>query len=131
MKKVFLVVNKMNISYLKDNYSVSSYSFSKHLKYDRLERFKTYLKSVKEFDFISAFIVNKKHKNGLEVHAIDKNGFIVVFNFKSKKIITVISATPYQIERYYKKLNSKMNDEVLKAIKTSDERNKKYNFNNI
>ena len=47
MNKVFLVVNKMNISYLKDNYSVSSYSFSKHLKYDRLERFKTYLKSVK------------------------------------------------------------------------------------
>ena len=50
---------------------------------------------------VDGFVVDKGHKDGLEVHSITENGIIVIHNLKSGKLITKLCARPQQIKRYY------------------------------
>lgn len=50
---------------------------------------------------VDVFVVDKGHKNGLEVHQITDKGIIVIYNKNSKKLCTKLVARPQQIERYY------------------------------
>lgn len=96
-----------------------------HIKQDRSTRMNAYDSG----DFLGGFIVDTGHKDGLEVHIIDNQGYIHIFNKQSKRYITVLSGRPSQIKLYYRALNLNIPDEVHKAIKISLERNKKYNAN--
>ena len=50
---------------------------------------------------VDGFIVNRKHKNGLEMHSITDKGIIIIHNFDSGKLITKLIARENQIKRYY------------------------------
>lgn len=52
-------------------------------------------------EIIDEFIVNKGHKNGLEVHQITDNAIIIIRNYNSGKLISKLVARPNQIKRYY------------------------------
>lgn len=45
-------------------------------------------------------ICDTGHENGLEVHAIYNNGIVFIYNMKSHKLVTVLIARLFQIERY-------------------------------
>ena len=96
-----------------------------HIKQDRSTRMNAYDSG----DFLGGFIVDTGHKDGLEVHIIDNQGYIHIFNKQSKRYITVLSGRPSQIKLYYRALNLNIPDEVHKAIKISFTRNKTYNAN--
>lgn len=73
---------------------------TKHYKYDRCKR-EQLINDLGESHIIDGFIVDKKHKNGLEVHSITDNGIIIIHNLESGELITKLIARPHQIERYY------------------------------
>lgn len=50
---------------------------------------------------IDGFVIDKGHKDGLEVHSITENGIIIIHNYHSGKLITKLLARPKQITRYY------------------------------
>ena len=61
-------------------------------------------------------LVNKGHKNGMEVHVIYNNGVIKVYNANTHKYITMLIAREAQIERYNIKLTKTMRNKIKKHI---------------
>lgn len=51
---------------------------------------------------VDGFVVDKGHKDGLEVHSLTDKGVIIIHNLSSGKLITKLIARPQQIIRYYK-----------------------------
>lgn len=48
-----------------------------------------------------AFIVDDGHINGNEIHVLTFNAEILIFNFKSRKLITALFPRVEQVIRYY------------------------------
>ena len=94
---------------------------------DRLERLKIYRD---DEVFLHGFIVDKQHKNGLEVHIISENGLIYIFNLHTRKFITVLNGRPQQIKRYFQQLDLKIDRKTYKAISIASFNNDKFDFNN-
>lgn len=82
-------------------------------------------------NFISCFKVDKKHIDGLELHAINENGLIYIYNFKSRKLITILHARAKQLKRYYEALGLEIPHDVYAVIKEVEKRNTLYNLNNM
>ena len=53
----------------------------------------------------TAFIVDKHHENGLEIHVVYSDATIKIFNYRTKKLITVLFGRVGQIVRYYQELS--------------------------
>ena len=51
---------------------------------------------------IDKFVVDKGHKDGVEIHSITDTGLIIIHNKNSGKLVTKLIARPEQIQRYYK-----------------------------
>jgi hypothetical protein len=116
------------ISELKNFIDYTIKKESLHIQKDRLNRLNTYSLSQ---TILNAFIVDKDHKNGLELHQVTDNGLIYIFNLKSKFFITVLNARPQQIKRYFYDTKTPINEKVKKAIMTSQKNNELKNYNNI
>ena len=101
---------------------------TEHIKNERSKRLELY-------DDIGsrlyAFKVDKAHKNGLEIHIITSEGYIEIYNMKSKKLITILSGRPAQIYRYFEQMNLKLDYNVLVAQRRSFKRNRNKNYNNM
>lgn len=79
---------------------------SRHYKQQRNRREKLIKKHVNgDGNIIDSFIVNKGHKDGIEIHSITDTGLIIVTNKESGKLVTKLIARPAQIQRYYKMSN--------------------------
>lgn len=50
---------------------------------------------------VDSFIVNKGHKDGIELHCVTSNALIIIYNVNSRKLVTKLIARPQQIKRYY------------------------------
>ena len=50
---------------------------------------------------VDGFVIDRGHKDGLEVHSITDNGLIIIHNLTSGKLITKLLARKNQIKRYY------------------------------
>lgn len=46
--------------------------------------------------------IDKGHKDGAEIHCITENAIIIIFNAKTRKMVTKLIARPEQIKRIYK-----------------------------
>lgn len=68
-----------------------------HIKM-RNYRFKHLNLSAKPIDGFIA-IIDKHHINGAEVHALYSDGSIRIYNYNTKKLITVLIARPGQAKR--------------------------------
>lgn len=53
-------------------------------------------------NIIDSFVVDKGHKDGVEVHSITDTGLIIIHNKDTGKLVTKLIARPEQIKRYYK-----------------------------
>lgn len=79
---------------------------SKHYKQQRNSRERLIQKYINgNGNVIDSFIIDKGHKNGLEIHSITDTGLIIIYNKESGKLITKLIARPAQIQRYYKMSN--------------------------
>lgn len=50
---------------------------------------------------VDAFVVDKAHPNGNEIHYIYDNGVILIANERTRKVITELIARPRQLYRYW------------------------------
>jgi len=98
---------------------------TEHSKEDRRARLEAYTIGA----YLDGFEVDKGHENGTEAHIIEENGFILIFNTRTKKLITVKSGRPAQLRRYYQQLNIRYTHEVAEAIKRARIRNEQTGAN--
>lgn len=64
-----------------------------------------------------AYIINKGHRNGYEIHVIYNNGIIRIYNQKTGKHITDLIARIPQVERYGIKVTKTMRRKIRIHIK--------------
>lgn len=76
--------------------------YSKH-RYKRQKLIDKYING--DGKIIDNFVVDKGHKNGLEIHSITENGLIIIRNKETNKLVTKLIAKPQQIQRYYNDSN--------------------------
>lgn len=124
-QSVFNVLQELNRTQFEDYKPIN---VTKHLSEERINRYKLYEASN---NFLGGFIVDKEHYNGNEVHLIDDQGFIHIYNEKSKRFITILSGRPSQIKRYYRQLGLKIPRSIHIASSISHNRNEKTNANNF
>ena len=68
---------------------------------ERSDRLKEMHKDIK---LHCAFVVDKNHPNGLEVHEVYSDGTIKIYNLRTGRFITVLYGRVFQIIRYYNEL---------------------------
>lgn len=79
---------------------------SKHYNKQRNQRQKIINRYINgDGNVIDSFVVDKGHRDGLEIHSITDTGLIIIHNKETKKLVTKLIARPQQIERYYKDSN--------------------------
>lgn len=75
--------------------------YTKHYHNDRKNRI-NFIKNVLGIgNVVDNFVVDKGHPNGAEIHSITDNGIIIIQNYNTKKLVTMLIARPQQIKRYY------------------------------
>ena len=104
-------------------------NLTKHIG-QRKNRLESYFKLKEVGSVYDSFIVDKNHENGDEVHVITSTGFIMVFNLKSKKFITVLHARPMQLKRYYINMGETVPPFVSNMCELNNELNLKLDLNN-
>lgn len=106
------VISKLEISTATINRWMSNATAHAHVRRNRFALVDTNgLKSHK------AFVVDKGHQNGFEIHVVTFNAEILIFNLETKKAITVLFARPRQIERYYEQFEMTVPHDIIeKAI---------------
>lgn len=50
---------------------------------------------------IKVFKVDRGHPNGPELHTVTSTALILIFNARTKKLVTILIARPQQIRRLY------------------------------
>ena len=79
---------------------------SKHYDKQRNKREKLISKYINgDGNVIDSFVVDKGHKDGVEIHSITDTGLIIIHNQNTGKLVTKLIARPEQIERYYKNID--------------------------
>ena len=73
---------------------------SKHYVNDRKKR-EQIINLIGQGNIIKSVEIDKGHKNGTEIHQISDTGIVIIFNKKTKKLITKLIARPNQIKRYF------------------------------
>ncbi len=104
-------------------------NLTKHIG-QRKNRLESYFKLKEVGSVYDSFIVDKNHENGDEVHVITSTGFIMVFNLKTKKFITVLHARPMQLKRYYINMGETVPAFVSNMCNLNNELNIKLDLNN-
>lgn len=66
---------------------------------------------------VDAFIVDKDHENGKEIHCITDHGVIIVYNLRTRKMVTKLIARPQQIKRYYINTNRQPSKKLLELCR--------------
>ena len=65
---------------------------------------------------IDGFVVDKNHRDGLEVHSLTDNGIIIIHNMISGNLVTKLIARPQQIRRYYESTGREPPKEYKKIL---------------
>ena len=73
-------------------------SYTEHFNRERRYRLKHLDLSAKSVDGFIA-IIDKHYINGAEIHALYNDGSIRIFNYRTKKLITILIARPNQAKR--------------------------------
>ena len=100
-----------------------------HVK-ERSERVKRYA-SLLSYKMLYCFRVDNNHVNGDEIHCINENGLIYVYNYHTKRYITILHPRPRQLKRYFQGLNMKVPRDVSKLIDSCYQRNALNGLNNV
>lgn len=96
---------------------------------ERTKRLQAY-KDLLSLNFIQSFIVDTSHINGCEIHAINENGLIYIYNLHSHKLVTILHPRPSQLKRYYRALEIEIPQEIQRVSRQCYSRNEKNDYNN-
>lgn len=99
-------------------------NISLHFLKDRKKRFIKYFNEMQSFKLVDGFVkvVDRGHKNGLEIHAVTDDGFTWIWNKSKNSLITVICPRVAQLKR----LNSNVPTWLIE--KATSNREKLKNF---
>lgn len=75
-----------------------------HERVTRYEAYAPFLTS----RFYKAFIVDRGHIGGQEIHVINRQAVVTIYNKTTGKIITVEALRPAQLRRYHEQTNTPM-----------------------
>lgn len=103
---------------------------TKHVQ-KRRGRWDSYLQVKDIGEAYDMFQVDKNHPNGDEIHVITDTGYILIFNQRTKKFITVLHARSNQLKRYYTNLNEQIPSEIFSIGYKNDELNSILGLNKI
>lgn len=95
----------------------SSRITSKHLKNERNSRCDFIEREIGIGNVIDAFVVDRYHYDGPEIHLLTSTGIVLIYNLYTKRFITMLIARPAQIERYYVAVNETAPRAILKIAK--------------
>lgn len=95
---------------------------------ERFARVQAYRELLSE-DFLYFFVVDTGHPNGLEVHAINLNGLIYIYNLESRLLITIMHPRIPQLRRYFEQLGKTMPRRIYELGKGNEARNKALGLN--
>jgi hypothetical protein len=101
---------------------------TKHLTDDRNERMRAY-KPYLSTDYIYGFEVDNNHPNGRELHFINKNGLVYVYNQLSRKFITITHPRSKQLMHYFLSTGLDIPKDIHKLCVVLNERNRVHNLN--
>lgn len=116
------VLSKCKVSSINNNRTL-------HSKVERKDRYKAYSNLLSR-QMLYCFIVDTEHKNGLEVHCINVNGLIYIYNKTSKNLVTIIHPRPSQLKRYFRQLDMCIPQYIRELAHKCHERNEKQDYNN-
>lgn len=88
--------------------------YTKHYQNDRKSRIDFINNVLGVGNIIDVFVVDKGHPNGVEIHSITDNAIIIIQNYNTKKLVTMLIARPQQIKRYYIAENKAIPLDVVK-----------------
>ena len=90
-----------------------------HFSVERTERHNKIVSIIGKGKCVAMFVVDTAHINGNEIHCVYDNGIIVIYNERTKRLITELIARPQQIYRYWNNLGisfpQKYNNIISKA----------------
>lgn len=89
---------------------------SRHYMIERKEREQN-IQKIGIGKVVDSFKVDRKHRNGPEIHKITNTGIILVYNEYSGKLITKLIARPGQIRRYYENSDKSPKEEILRIAR--------------
>ena len=118
---MFNVLHQCSVNLIKGN------DVTKHTSY-REQRLKEYQHLLSN-EFIASFIVDTNHVGGVEVHSINVNGLIYIYNMNTKKLITVLHPRPSQLKRYYRLLKLEIPSNIKKLCTDRFKRNEDAKLN--
>lgn len=84
-----------------------------HLTIDRANRVRAIRELIGFGKPVRGFKVDNHHRNGAEYHLVTSTALILIFNFRTKKLITILVARPNQIKRYYEGMDDTAPQELL------------------
>lgn len=76
---------------------------------------------------IEFFYVDRQHRDGAEIHVVTDTGIIIIYNYKTNRLVTKLIARPNQIKRYYDLIGEQPPQDVLDIA----ERHKMLGYNEI
>jgi hypothetical protein len=82
-------------------------------------------------NFKAGFAVDKGHKDGIELHMINDNGIIYVYNIWTRRLITMLGARVGQIKRYYTLSGKEIPEDVKEIIAKASKNIKNNGINNL
>lgn len=104
-------MNKFEIELYNHDINFSNVINTKHIQ-ERTERLNV-VSDLGTYNIVNSFKCDKGHPNGAEIHIITDNGLIVILNYNTYKLVTILIARPQQIKRYYEACNITIDDKIL------------------
>ena len=91
------------LSMINDSTGAALHEYTNHFLRDRPTKAKIFNEQVAARNPIisNAFLVNRGHENGPEIHFITNNGIVIVTNSLTNNIVTVLFPREDQIREYY------------------------------
>lgn len=89
---------------------------SLHYQEDRQKREEEIKKMGKAVE-IKRIEIDRGHRNGPEIHVIDSNAIVTIYNKRTGKLITKLIARKNQLKRYWKEEVDIPQELIEKAIK--------------
>lgn len=86
---------------------------SGHFRDERRDRLTRIRRDVGFGKVVRRCVVDTGHPAGYEVHVLTSTGVVVVFNARTKKLVTMLVARPEQVERYYRPFGETAPEELL------------------
>ena len=106
------------IELFKEKVNFRNVRMSDHAREDRVARFELVSKLDPNPTIDKAFIVDRGHRNGKEIHCVSQKGIIYILNLRKylkdyNSLVTVMIARPRQVTRLYEACNLLASENIV------------------